>query len=330
MPEDRKTLTNCIVSFLCLVIIFLIGGYYSKLENLLLISAFFPIVFIPIILLIAYKGLYVKTKQLVYFTAMIFSLFFFVLMANFRQPELLNLPTIRDSYLVILLFSFIVSLIIHIYSYQLIRFFGIRIDDKVIENIKTISFTVEADAKKTKSLVKFFLTEILTFEYIGGVDFEEMYKFYREPNETVLIKYAKNQSPSTYSLSLIIFYNDQDGIRAFDSEIVHSYSLIMEKLIGGNITETPEGIKDELNKYFSRYRPIVKEISEYFGESQIKWREIKSPIIIVALVIAVAYAIFNIERIIQFISGLSIDTVVKIAVLPAATYYILKIFGKVK
>ncbi|OGH04304.1 MAG: hypothetical protein A2W22_02440 [Candidatus Levybacteria bacterium RBG_16_35_11] len=334
MAENRKIVINYILYSLCSAIIFLISGYYSKLDNLILITTFFPTVFIPILLLIAYKGLYSKFKPLLYITAIFSSLLFYILMVTLRKPDLLNSPNIGNSYALVLLFSLFIFYFIDLFSYSIIVFFGIRFDDKIIDNIKTISCTIEDNTEGIKNLVKFLLTEFLGFEYLGKSANMEAHKFERNNNEFTFIRYSENQNPSTLLISYIMFNNDQDGVKAFDYDKINSFSLILEKFIGGNIITTPEGIRDEFNKYFSKYRPKIKEINEYFGKSQVNFREFKTPIIVTFGILTIGFAIFNIETITGFILNVDTDTIIKIAALifalPTSIFYILKIFGKVK
>lgn len=335
MDEDRKKIINYIIYFLSLIIIFLISGYYIKIENIILLSVFFPVVFIPILLLAAYKGLYVNIKQLLYFAAILSSLMFFISIVNLRKSDLINSTSIGSTYLLIILFSFLISFFIHMFSYSMISFFGIRIDDKIIENIKTISCTIEDNADDIQNLVEFFLTEFLRFEYVGKSIRMEAHIFEGIDNKTTLVRYhSENQNPTTLSVSYIMFYDNQDGVKVFKHKTINSFSLFLEKFLGGKNVTTPDVIKDEFNKYFSIYRPKIKKIHEFLGKSQINWRDFKNPLIVLVGVLIIAYAIFNIEKIINFISEINTDTVIKISALifalPPSIFYLLKIFGKIK
>lgn len=331
MVEDRRTIIDYILYFLCLVIISLVGGYYSNVDTLLLISAFIPIIFIPLLLLFAYKAVYEKTKPFLYLTAIASSVSFYNIMLKLRKSDILDSPNIGNYYFLILLFSIFICYFISVFSYHIVNFFGIRFDDNIQNNIKTISCTADEEkAKEIKNLVEFLLTEFMGFEY--SISDMGVNKFIRNDNEFTIVKYSEIQNPSASLTSYIMFYNDQDGIRVFDHGEIKSFSLILEKFLGGNIIATPEGIRDEFKQYFSIYRPKIKEIHEFFGKSQINWLELKNPLIVLVGTGIIAYAIFNIESIIRFISELNTDTVVKIAALifalPASIFYLLKIFGK--
>lgn len=332
MVEGNK-LKNYIIYFICLLAVFVISGVYSKPEYLVLISFFVPIAFIPLMLLIAYKGLYNRTNFLFYVCAIISSLLFFISMIYFRIPDALNAPGIEGSYIAILMFAFLISLTIHIYSYRLIRLFGIRIDDDIVKNVKTISCTIQNDAEKIKNLVKFFLTEILSFEYVR-FNISIFDKFVRGDNEFTLIKYSENKNTSALLISYIMFYNDQDGIRAFDNESINSFSIILEKLVGGSIVEPPEEVITSFSNYFSRYRPIIKDIREYFGKKQVNWRDILNPVIIIGLVIFFAVTVFNLDKIIRYASNLNLTTVAVVVTIIASVvviiYHVLKMLGKIK
>ncbi|MFZ2410941.1 MAG: hypothetical protein WAW23_05180, partial [Candidatus Methanoperedens sp.] len=242
-----------------------------------------------------------------------------------------KLPNIEGLSIVILLLSFLVSYFIHLFSYGLIRFFGIQIDEKIIENVKTISYTSN-DATEGKDLIKFFLTEILGFDYVSKNIYLE--KFQRSDGEYVLLRYTDSQESPNLLLSYVMFYDDQDGVKAFNLGLINSFSLILEKLLGGKNVVTPEEVKAEYNHYFSTYTPTIARVHEYFTKSQLNWRDLKNPIILLGVVIFIVYSVYNMEKITQFISSLDTDTVVKIAAvivaLPTSLYYILKILGKVK
>ncbi len=332
MTKDGGKTKNCIVGFLILIVIFILSGIYTELDNLILLSIFFPIVFIPLVLLVASKGLYTQTKGLVFLAATFSPLIFFMSIILFRTPEALKLPNIGELYIVILLLSFLVSYFIHFFSYGLIRFFGIQIDEKIIENVKTISYTSN-DATEGKDLIKFFLTEILGFDYVSK-NISNLEKFQRSDGEYVLLRYTDSKESPNLLLSYIMFYDDQDGVKAFNPGLINSFSLILEKLLGGKNVVTPEEVKAEYNHYFSTYTPTIARVHEHFTKSQLNWRDLKNPILLLGGVIFIVYSVYNMEKITQFISSLDTDTVVKIAAvivaLPTSVYYILKILGKVK
>lgn len=334
MSSDRKIIINYILSFISLVAIFIISGYYSDLENLILISSFFPIVFIPIMLLFASEKSYVKGKEGLYLAAMFFSVIFYISIVTLKKPEIISSQNIGGVYLAILLISFIISIFIHAFSYNLIRFFGIRTDLKINETIRTISFPIiKNDAKLARNLINFFLEEILLFEYDEKID-NETYKFQRNEREYILLKYLENPNQSNLLISFFMFYDDQDGVDAFKSEKMDSLSIILEKFLGGNVIATPEENAKYFNSYFLRYIPIINRISKYFGENKINLSDIKSPLILSTLLIVILYMVFNYEKIAQFVFSFDTDILIKlmaIAVgLPASLYYILKILGKIK
>lgn len=166
MSENTKKIINYILSFICLGVIFFITGYYSDVDNLILISSFFPIVFIPIMLLFAFEKRYVKGKEGIYFAAILSSVSFFILIISLKKPEIMSSTDIGGICLTILLMSFIVSILIHALSYNLIRFFGIRTDLRINETIRTISYPIiQNDTKSARNLMNFFLEEILLFEF---------------------------------------------------------------------------------------------------------------------------------------------------------------------
>ena len=334
MSSDRKKIINYILSFICLGAIFFITGYYSSLDNLILISSFFPIVFIPIMLLFAFEKHYIKGKEGIYFTAILSSVLFCISIISLKKPEILSSTEIGGIYLTILLMSFIVSILIHAFSYNLIRFFGIRTNLRINETIRTISFPIiQNDAKSARNLMNFFLEEILLFEYNEKID-DETYKYQRNEREYILLKYLENPNQSNLLISFFIFYNDQDGVDAFKPEKINSVSIILEKILGGSVITTPEEIVEYFNRYFLRYTPIINRIHKYFGENKMNLSDIKNPLILSISLVSILYMLFNFENIMEYIFCIDTDILIKLMAivvgLPASLYYILKIFGKIK
>ena len=334
MSGNTKKIINYILSFICLWAIFSITGYYSDLDDLILISSLFPIVFIPIMLLLAFKKRYVKGKEGLYIIAILSSVLFFTSIISLKKLEIINSTDIGSIYFAILFMSFIVSIFIHALSYNLIRFFGIRADLRINETIRTISYPIiQNDTKSARNLMNFFLEEILLFEFYEKID-DDTYKYQKNQREYILLKYLENPNQSNLLISFVMFYNDQDGVDAFILEKMVSFSIILENILGGKVIETPEEIVEYFNSYFLKYAPIINQIYKYFGENKLNLSDIKKPLILLTLPISILYMFFNYEKIAEFIFDIDSDTLIKLMAiivgLPASLYYILKIFGKVR
>ena len=131
-----------------------------------------------------------------------------------------------------------------------------------------------------------------------------------------------------------MFYNDQDGVDALKSEKMGSFSIILEKILGGKVIATPEEIVEDFNSHFLKYAPIINRISKYFGENKLNLSDIKNPLILSILPISILYMVFNYEKIAEFIFYIDSDLLIKLTTivvgLLTSSYYILKIFGKIK
>lgn len=335
MLEDRRKIIHYMVSFICLGAIFFITGYYSNLDNLILISSFFPIVFIPIVLLSAFKKNYIKIKSVIYLAAISSSALFYDLIVSLKHPEIISPSNIEDIHFTILLLSLIVSLFIHASSYNLIRLFGIQTDLRINETIRTISFPlIQNDANSAKNLMTFFLEEILSFKYDEKID-DDTYKYQRNTREYILFKYSKNQNQNQSNLliSFFIFYDSQDGVNAFNSGKIDSFSRMLEKFLGATVIATPNETVKYFSNHFLIYAPIINRISKYFGENKINLSDIKNPLILSTVLILIFYVVFNYENIAGFFFSFDTDILIKLMAIavgvPASLYYILKIFGKV-
>jgi hypothetical protein len=334
MSDDRRRIINYILSFFVLGAIFIISGYYSDLGALILISGIFPVVFIPIMLLFAFKKNYITGKGGLYLLAIIFSVVFYTSIVSLKNPEILKSSNINTSYILIIILSALISMFIHTSSYILIRFFGIQTNLKINETIKTISFPIiNNNLELTKNTIEFFLEEMVSFEYEEKID-DNTFRFQRNENEYILIKYSTIPKQSNLLISFIMFHNDQDGVDSFKSENIYSFSIILGKLLGGDIIETPNEIVEYFNSYFLRYTPIINRISEYFGKSKINLSDIKNPLIYSVSFILIIYAVFNYEKIAQYIFSIDSDKLIKLMAIlvgiPASIFYTLKIFGIVK
>lgn len=338
MPSDRRIIINYILSSLSMVAIFAITGYYSELGTIILISGFFPLVFIPIMLLFAFEKKYIRNKDGLYLMAICFSIIFYISIITYKNPVVLKSPDIGTIYVFIILISLIISRFIHAVSYSMIRFFGIRTDLKINETIRTISFPIiKNDIELTKNMIKFYLEEIVSFEYeerIENNNNNNNYKFQRNESEYILLKYSEIPNQSKLLISFIMFNDNQDGVYAFKSENIDSFSIILGKLVGGDIIESPTEIVEYFNSYFLRYKPIIKRVSEYFGKNKVNISDFKNPVIFSVSIIFIMYAVFNYEKIFQYISSIDSDMLIKlmaIAVgLPASLFYTLKILGVIK
>ncbi len=103
MPEDKSY--KYIIFFITFILIFFISGFYLKIEYASLISIIFPITFIPINLLFAYKGIYTKSKGLLYASAISTSLIFFIFINDIKTSQPYNISSNSNIFLLIMIMS---------------------------------------------------------------------------------------------------------------------------------------------------------------------------------------------------------------------------------
>lgn len=332
MPEDKRKIIEYIVFSICLGAIFFITGYYSDLENLILVSSFFPIAFIPIVLLSAFKKSYVKNKGVIYLVAIISSAYFYDFIISLKPSEIISDSSLTDIHLTIILLSFVVTILIRASSYNLIRLFGIQTDLRINEKIKTISVPlVQNNVHTAKNLIAFFLEDILLFKYYEKIN-NDTYQYQRNEREYILVNYLEDPNQSNLLISFFMFYDSQDGVDAFKSRKINSLALLLERVLGGNIVPTSDETMEYFSNYFLKYAPIINRVSKYFSENKINISDIKNPLILSILLILVFYVGFNYKNITGFILSFDTDKLINIMAIvvgvPASLYYTLKIIGK--